>query len=265
MARLYTAPMQGELSQAARFSKSRWARILPLVLLVCVWQVLATGLNTQTLPQPSAVVSMLWQELYAGDLLFHLGMTLRRVSISFMAAMLIGVALGILMGSSRSWDRLLDTFLILGLNIPALVTIVLCYIWFGLSETAAIIAVTVNKIPMVAVSLREGARSVDKDLLQVAKIYRLSRWSTFFKVYLPQLTPYLFGAARNGLAIIWKIVLVVELLGRSNGVGFQISSYFHFFDITGILAYTLAFALVIFGIEAWLLRPLETHLNRWRQ
>ena len=162
MARLYTAPMQGELSQAARFSKSRWARILPLVLLVCVWQVLATGLNTQTLPQPSAVVSMLWQELYAGDLLFHLGMTLRRVSISFMAAMLIGVALGILMGSSRSWDRLLDTFLILGLNIPALVTIVLCYIWFGLSETAALIAVTVTKIPMVAVRLRDGARSVDK-------------------------------------------------------------------------------------------------------
>jgi NitT/TauT family transport system permease protein len=73
------------------------------------------------------------------------------------------------------------------------------------------------------------------------------------------------GSARNGLAMIWKIVLVVELLGRSNGVGFQIGSYFHFFDITGILAYTLAFALVIFSIEALLLRPLETHINRWRK
>ena len=62
----------------------------------------------------------------------------------------------------------------------------------------------------------------------------------------------------------WKIVLVVELLGRSNGVGFQIGNYFHFFDITGILAYTLAFSLVIFGVEALLLRPLERHLNRWR-
>ena len=61
-----------------------------------------------------------------------------------------------------------------------------------------------------------------------------------------------------------KRALVVELLGRSNGVGFQISSFFHFFDMTGILAYTLAFALVIFSIEALLLRPLETHMNRWR-
>ncbi|NMM26803.1 MAG: ABC transporter permease [Glaciimonas sp.] len=256
--------LQSALRPGAQFAQSRWARILPVFLFVCVWQVLAITLESKTLPPPSAVVSALWQELYAGDLLFHLGMTLSRVAISFTAAMLIGVALGILMGSSKIWDHLLDVFLILGLNIPALVTIILCYIWFGLSETAAVIAVTVNKIPMVAISLREGARAIDKNLLQVAGLYRLSRRDTFFKVYLPQLTPYLFGSARNGLALIWKIVLVVELLGRSNGVGFQIGSYFHFFDITGILAYTLAFALVVFSVEALLLRPLETHLNRWR-
>lgn len=251
-------------SVGARFARSRWVRILPLLLLAGLWQVLAVMLESKTLPPPSAVLASLWQELQAGDLLFHLGMTLRRVALSFAAAMLVGVALGILMGWSKSWDRLLDALLILGLNIPALVTIILCYIWFGLSETAAVIAVAANKIPMVAVSLREGARAVDKSLLQVAGVYRLSRRDTFFKVYLPQLTPYLFGSARNGLALIWKIVLVVELLGRSNGVGFQIGSFFHFFDITGILAYTLAFALVIFGIEALLLRPLETYLNRWR-
>lgn len=239
-------------------------RVLPVLVVVCLWQVLAAALESRTLPQPSAVVALLWQELSAGDLLFHLGMTLRRVAFSFCAAMLVGVSLGMLMGHFKKWDCLLDTFLILGLNIPALVTTILCYIWFGLSETAAVMAVTLNKIPMVAISLREGARTVDKNLLQVAGVYRLSRRDTFFKVYLPQLSPYLFGSARNGLALIWKIVLVVELLGRSNGVGFQISNYFHFFDITGILVYTLAFALVIFSVEALVLRPLETYLNRWR-
>ncbi len=256
--------MQNGLKPGAQFAQSRWARILPGFLFICAWQVLAITLESKTLPPPSAVLLILWQGIHTGDLLFHLGMTLSRVAISFTAAMLFGVALGILMGGSKSWDRLLDGFLILALNIPALVTIILCYIWFGLSETAAVIAVTVNKIPMVAISLREGARAVDKNLLQVARVYRLSRRDTFFKVYLPQLTPYLFGSARNGLAIIWKIVLVVELLGRSNGIGFQIGSFFHFFDITGILAYTLAFTLVVFSIEALLLRPLETHLNRWR-
>ena len=256
--------MQNVLKFGALLAQGRWARILPLLLALCAWQALAIAVQSKTLPPPSAVLAVLWQELRNGDLLLHLGMTLGRVAISFGAAMLIGVALGILMGNSNNWDRLLDAFLILALNIPALVTIILCYIWFGLSETAAVIAVTVNKIPMVAISLREGARAVDRKLLQVARVYRLSWRDTFFKVYLPQLTPYLFGSARNGLAIIWKIVLVVELLGRSNGVGFQIGNYFHFFDITGILAYTLAFSLVIFGVEALVLRPLESHLNRWR-
>lgn len=256
--------MQNGLKLGAQFAQGRWARILPGFLVICAWQVLASTIESKTLPPPSAVLLALWQGILSGDLLFHLGMTLIRVAISFTAAMLIGVALGILMGGSKTWDRLLDAFLIFALNIPALVTIILCYIWFGLSETAAVIAVTVNKIPMVAISLREGARAVDKNLLQVARAYRLSRRDTFFKVYLPQLTPYLFGAARNGLSIIWKIVLVVELLGRSNGIGFQIGSFFHFFDITGILAYTLAFTLVVFSIEALLLRPLEMQMNRWR-
>lgn len=256
--------MQNALKLGHRFAQGPWARVVPVLVLIGLWQVFAVTLQSKTLPPPNAVVAVLWQELVAGELLMHLGMTLSRVAISFTAAMLIGVALGIVMGASKSLDRLLDTFLILALNIPALVTIILCYIWFGLSEVAAIIAVTLNKIPMVAISLREGARAVDKNLLQVAKVFKLSRRDTFFKVYLPQLLPYLFGAARNGLAIIWKIVLVVELLGRSNGVGFQIGNYFHFFDITGILAYTLAFALVIFVVEVMLLRPIESRLNRWR-
>jgi len=256
--------MQSALKSGKTFAQGRWARIVPPLVLVVFWQVLAVALQSRTLPPLTEVLVGLWQELFGGDLLFHLGMTLGRVAISFVVAMLVGTGLGILMGSSRPWDRVLDSFLILALNIPALVTIILCYIWFGLSETAAVIAVTVNKIPMVAISLREGARAVDKNLLQVARVYRLSRRDTFFKVYLPQLLPYLFGSARNGLSIIWKIVLVVELLGRSNGVGFQIGNFFHFFDIKGILAYTLAFVMVIFIVEALLLRPLESYLNRWR-
>src|SRR5690606_23388962 len=140
----------------------------------------------------------------------------------------------------------LDILVILGMNIPALVAIILCYLWFGLTETAAILAVTLNKIPMVAVTIREGARAIDRQLLQVAKVYRLSRRDTFFFAYFPQLYPYLFASARNGLSLIWKIVLVVELLGRSDGIGFRLASFFHFFDITHILAYTLAFTVVIF-------------------
>lgn len=235
-----------------------------LISFILSWQVLAWWLQNRYLPAPSAVLATLWEQILAGYLFTHLSATLGRVVASFSLAMLIGVGIGILMGSRERWNEWLDTLVIIGLNIPALVTIILCYIWLGLGETAAILAVAINKIPMVVVTLREGARAIDKDLLQVAQVYRLSALQRFWRVYWPQLYPYLFAAARNGLALIWKIVLVVELLGRSNGIGFQLGNYFHYFDIKGILAYTFAFVTLILILEALLLRPLEKRLNRWR-
>lgn len=240
------------------------SRALSILLFVLAWQGAAMLIDAHTLPSPLEVLQSLWMHLSDGSLVFNLGMTLGRVAVSFTLAMLIGVALGMLMGSRPGWDNWLDGVLILGLNIPALVTIILCYIWFGLNETAAVLAVALNKIPTVVVAVREGARAVDRRLLEVAQVYRVPARDTFLQVYLPQLYPYLLGAARNGLALIWKIVLVVELLGRSNGIGFQLGSFFQFFDITSILAYTLAFVLVIFAIENLILRPLERRLNRWR-
>lgn len=244
--------------------EGNYIRLLPLLLVVIVWQISGHYADHKILPQPSVILHLLQKETFEGDLIFHLGMTLRRVAISFLAAMVLGTVIGITMGIYDAVDKALDTFLVIGLNIPALVIIIICYIWFGLTEYAAIIAVTINKVPMVAVSLREGARALDKKLFQVAQVYKLSRFDILTKIVLPQLLPYLFGAVRNGLAIIWKIVLVVELLGCSNGVGFQIGGYFHFFDIAGVLAYTFAFMGVVFAIEVLALRPLEKYLLRWR-
>jgi NitT/TauT family transport system permease protein len=99
----------------------------------------------------------------------------------------------------------------------------------------------------------------------MAASFRLGRGRTLRYVVLPQLYPYLAAAARSGLALIWKIVLVTELLGRSNGVGFEIGLYFQLFDVTGILAYTVAFVIVIQLIEWSLLLPLERHVSRWRR
>lgn len=244
--------------------RESWLHTISLAGFFALWQVVAQILENPTLPAPTVVFASLWHQLVAGELLYHLGVTLWRVSVAFTASMLIGTCIGILMGRYRAADSALDGLVVLGLNIPALVTIILCYVWFGLVETAAITAVALNKIPTVIVTVREGARAVDRKLLEVADAFHLSRRKKLFRVYLPQLYPYLMAAARSGLSLIWKIVLVVELLGRSNGVGFQLSIYFQFFDITNILAYTFAFAAVVLFLEAAVMRPIDNRLSRWR-
>ena len=240
-------------------------RLASVFVILSIWQLFALFTGSDLLPGPGQVLKRIWIVFADGSLLENLGVTLRRVIFSFVIAMIVGTVVGMVMGSRKKVDAFLDGILILGLNIPALVVIILCYIWFGLTEVAAILAVAINKIPLVIVTIREGARSVDKDLMNVCRVYRVSKFDTITKVYLPQLYPYLLVAARNGLALIWKIVLVVELLGRSNGVGFQLGTFFQFFDIEGILAYTFAFIFVILLFEALVMRPLEKHLARWRK
>ena len=243
---------------------SRWACWLALPVLVVVWGVAALLVDTPLLPSPAAVLRSFWLAVQSGELPHHLLVTLRRVLISFGLAMVLGAILGVWMGRSRVANAVLDPLLVLFLNLPALVTIILLYVWFGLVEAAAVLAVVVNKVPNVAVTLREGARSLDPKLEQMARVYGFSRRQRVVDVWLPQLFPYLMAATRGGLALIWKIVLVVELLGRSDGVGFQLHMAFQVFDVASILAYSLAFIAVVQLIELLVLQPLERRATCWR-
>ena len=242
-----------------------WLRVISFVLLIIIWQISAMIAQSRVLPDPLQVALVLYDHILYGSLISDLCITLWRVVAAFILAMVTGTAIGIFMGLRKRLDILLDGWLILFLNIPALVTIILCYVWFGLTEVAAIIAVSLNKFPNVIVTLREGTRAVDRDILQVAEVFQVGRRKTFFKFFLPQLYPYIMVAARSGIALIWKIVLVVELLGRSNGIGFQLSVFFQLFDIASILAYTLAFVIVMITVELAFIGPMDRHVTRWRK
>ncbi|MER8576414.1 ABC transporter permease [Mesorhizobium sp. M1338] len=238
------------------------ASLLGLCLL---WGLAANGWPNRAFPGPGQVWQVLLREAATGDLFYHLGATLGRVAAAYVVAMIFGSVIGVLLGSYRGADRFFSPWIILFLNIPALVVIVLAYIWFGLNEVAAIGAVAVNKIPNVVVTIREGARALDPSYAEMAAVYRFGPLDRVRHILLPQLQPYLAAASRSGIALIWKIVLVVELLGRSNGVGFQIYLYFQLFEVAAILAYTLAFVAVMLVIELLLVQPVERHATRWRR
>ncbi|MCX7104643.1 MAG: ABC transporter permease [Methylococcales bacterium] len=239
--------------------------VLSLVVLLVVWQALASYINSGLLPAPATVATVFWLEFMTGQLPYHLGVTLLRLLVSFSIAMLLGCAIGIALGRNKKMDAFFDNWLVISLNVPALVTIILCYVWFGLIESAAILAVVVNKLPNVIVTIREGTRRLDQDLLEMASSFNFSKHKTLLHVIWPQLHPFVMGATRSGLALIWKIILVVELLGRSNGMGYQLHLFFQLFDVASILAYTIAFVAVIQLIEVMILKPLDKKSLRWRR
>ena len=236
-----------------------------MMLLLAIWQLCSWGFDSSLLPSPFVVAQALLAEIRSGELPFHLGVTLARLGLSFFLAMILGTALGIFLGRHQKVDHFFDSWLVIFLNIPALVTIILCYVWFGLVETAAILAVVVNKLPNVVVTLREGTRALNRDLMEMGQSYRFGTIKTLRHIIWPQLFPFVMAASRTGLALIWKIVLVVELLGRGNGMGYQLHLFFQLFDVSKILAYTIAFIIIIQLIEATILKPLEVRSQRWRR
>lgn len=251
----------------ARVNRADWrVAIGSGVALLALWGLVAFLLgDPRRAPGPWLVLPMMVEGLWGGKLLGDLGATLARVAVSFAIAMVIGVAGGVALGLSKRADRFFGTWLTVALNVPALVTIVLCYLWVGLNEWAAVIAVALNKIPMVMVMLREGARVLDPQLAAMGQVYAMRPGARLRHIILPQLAPHILSAARAGLAMIWKIVLVVEFLGRSNGIGFRIHMDFQMFNIAGVLANALAFIAVMLAIEAGILAPLARRANRWRQ
>lgn len=250
---------------AQRATSSRFGTALSLLAFVLLWALVAhVKAQPDLLPGPGHVASVLWSETVRGPLLFHMGMTFLRVAAAFLLAMTLGSAAGLLLGLSPVTDRLAGPWTKIFLNLPALVIIVLCYIWIGLNEFAAILAVTLSKTPMVITALREGATRFDPAISDMAKVFHFSRLARIRHVYLPQLAPYIIASARNGLAVIWKIVLVVEFLGRSNGAGFQIHLYFQLFDIGRVLAYAAAFTALMLVVDGGVIGPLARRSAAWR-
>ena len=284
------------LLTTSSFVSPIWVRLASFVALLLLWQVAAWAMTSEAFvddqyqrvrnaiyfPSPVVVAQAIWHSathssgltrnniellgltFTTSDLFFNIYQTLHRAVIAFVISMVLGGTIGIALGRIKGLNRFFDGWVLLGLNMPALVVGILCYIWLGLNDVALIVAVVINKVPLVAVTTREGAAAVQPDLLHVARAFRLSRWQTLRRVFLPQLYPYFMVAARNGIALIWKIVLVYELLGRSNGVGFMLANSFSMLDVDMLLAYAFSFIFVVMLIEAFIVRPLERRATQWR-
>ena len=240
-------------------------RTYSLTALIAIWAIAAALLQSRLLPGPLTIGADVLADIRSGELPFQMACTLGRVAASFAIAMVLGTIAGYAMGRSKAVDRYGDPWLVVLLNMPALVIIIFAYIWIGLNETAAILAVAVNKLPNVVVVIREGARALDPELDEVAKAYRFAWLSRLRHIVVPQLAPYLAASSRSGLSIVWKIVLVVELIGRPNGVGFVLGSAFSLFDMARILSYAICFIALMLLIESLVVQPLERRANRWRR
>jgi NitT/TauT family transport system permease protein len=232
--------------------------------MILIWWVMTFFFPPSLVPHPLETFSEVVLIISSGSFLAEMGATLRRVAVGFGIAMLISIPVGILMGTVKSLENFFEPPVILGLTMPGLVWAVLAIMFFGLSETSAYAAVAITILPMLAISLWQGTKAIDKDLVDMSTVFHASAWSKVADVILPQLTSHILAAIRYGLGLAWKVVVVVEMFGFSNGVGYQVVRGFNIFSMKAVLAWAITFLVVMIVIEFGLVGWLESRATRWR-
>ena len=240
-----------------------WLTLASYLSLLLVW-VLAARAAPNLIPGPVETLQFVAREYQRGVLIKHLLVTTQRVLSAFAVGMVIGVAAGAAMGASKRVDDLLQGWLVVLLTIPRILLFVVAYLTIGLSDQALVVALVITIVPTIVVAVREGARAIDGSLVEMARAFRRSPAATWLHVVLPQLVPYIVGTARGALALAWKMVVLGELLGRTSGVGYQISFYFQFFNMTGILAYGVTMMVLLAILDLGVMGVVQHVAFRWR-
>ncbi|WP_200250691.1 ABC transporter permease [Thiococcus pfennigii] len=199
------------------------------------------------------------------DTWINLATTVSRVAVGFLVSFLIGSIAGVLIGRFRFLESAAKPYFSVALTIPALCWGTIAILLFGISELTAVFTIAVVVGPVIALNFVSGMKSLDPSLLDMAKVFNLRQATIVQQLILPQLVPYALAATRYGFSLSWKVVVIVEMLGLSNGIGYEITYWFNMFSMEKVLALTLIFSFFMLLVEYAAIRPVERRLTRWRR
>lgn len=240
-------------------------RVLLAVLLLGVWWLVARGVPAYVLPGPARVGDAL-QRLLASDTFWRdLGTTFYRVMAGFVLAAIVGTALGLLLGSRRKLGEFFEPVLAVTNTISSAIWAIFAIIWFGISNATTIFVVFMTALPLILTNVWQGTRSVRADFVELAHSFRMSRLQVLRKIYLPTILPDFFSGARLAFGFGWRVSLVAETIGASNGVGYRLRQAADLVQTDQVFAWTITLVVLMVLIEFGCLKPLENHLFRWRR
>src|ERR1700744_94847 len=235
------------------------------ICLLVLWEVMARFTASPLVPNVGEIVGEVQRLVVGGFAARKIGITLGRILAGFGVAFVISLIIGIAAARSAWFRRFCDPAIILGLTVPGLVWALLCVIWFGVGLTTPIVAIALGIAPVMILHVLQGMDAVDSEIVEMAHVFKFSTRDKLIHIWIPSLIPHLIGGARIGLSLAWKVIVLVELFGLSNGVGYQLKSEFSFQNVAGVLAWTIVFWAVMTAMEYGVLQTLERRFTRWRR
>ncbi len=260
-------PSDGALAAAARrVLRAAWQQLLPWlvpVALIAGWQVASSQgwISSRVLPAPLDVVTAAWRLAESGELWTHVKISAGRALAGLAIGGGLGLALGLLTGSVRLFETLLDSTIQMVRNIPALALIPLVILWFGIDESAKLFLIAISVFFPIYLNTFHGIRNVDPQLIEMGRTYGLNRWQLYRDIVLPGALSSILVGLRFSLGLMWVILIVAETISAQSGIGYLTMNAREFLQtdvvLVGILLYALLGKLAdLFAraLERWWLR-----------
>jgi nitrate/nitrite transport system permease protein len=207
------------------------APIMALAIILIIWQVLSAGENPN-LPAPLTVLKDTWNPLIINPfydnggtdkgLFWQLLASLQRVGIGFSLSAIVGIGLGILIGSNRIMYDALDPIFQVLRTIPPLAWLPISLAAFRQSDPSAIFVIFITAIWPIIINTTVGVQQIPQDYRNVSRVLQLSRVEYFFNILIPSAVPYIFTGLRIGIGLSWLAIVAAEMLVGGVGIGFFI-------------------------------------------
>lgn len=242
--------------------RTAWAG-LALALLIPAWYLAAA--NTTFIESPSVVIRALPHFLASADTWTNIGITLARVLVGLTLGIGAGFVAALVMSRSPFMGDVLGYYVTAALRTPSAIAAILALAIFKGSEAGYVLVVAFITFPYMAVGMRDGLNSADRELDQMAQIYHLNLLTRIRDIWAPFVAPYIFSALRNAHALAWKVIVVAEIFGAARkGFGAKFEHAWEYMLMIEVHLWLLVFMAIVLIAEYGLIRNIEKYTFRWR-
>ena len=234
------------------------------VAIIALWQLgcSAGWISSRIMPSPADVATAFWTTTVSGQLPEDVLVSAARAFAGLLVGGSIGFLLGIANGVSKLSEQLTDTTLQMLRTIPHLAMIPLVILWFGIGEESKLFLTSLGVLFPIYLNTYHGVRNVDRDLIEMGKVYGMSGWTLFRKVIFPGALPSIFVGLRYALGIMWLTLIVSESIAASSGIGHMANNAREFM-MTDVVVLSLVIYAVLGKLADVIARALERQTLKW--
>lgn len=243
---------------------SGWGAIASLCLFAALWQAGARIYGPLVLPGPGDTFATLAAMLAGSTAVPELLVSARRALAGLALAVAAGSVLGLVAGLSLTAAMVSRPLVTLFLGMPPIAWVVLAMLWFGMGDASVVFTVVVACTPIVFAGALQGTRTLDHQLKDLGRVYRLPWHMTLIDLYVPHVVSYLFPAWITALGTSWKVVVMAELLTAPDGVGAALAVSRSHLDTAASMGWIVAVLGLLLAVEYLLLEPFRREVERWR-